>query len=218
MNHNNPTKGLLMYAFYSVRRNISIALLLVLTLGAALLITGNVTVYTFFVFVAILAFPYLIIVSMGAKNALKWEKYRISMPIKRGNLVASFYLSVLIATIVGLLVCGVILGISMLLHDDLLHHVIKTAFVQLSYSFGVVFLMTGLLLPIASTKFGEGRGEAFFTVCFFIAVAVMLLISWAGGRAELSPLAISLAQAVTAVVAFVVSYPITNRIYEKMDF
>ena len=218
MNHNNPTKGLLMYAFYSVRRNISIALLLVLTLGAALLITGNVTVYTFFVFVAILAFPYLIIVSMGAKNALKWEKYRISMPIKRGNLVASFYLSVLIATIVGLLVCGVILGISMLLHDDLLHHVIKTAFVQLSYSFGVVLLMTGLLLPIASTKFGEGRGEAFFTVCFFIAVGVMLLISFVGGRAELSPVAISLAQAVTAVVAFVVSYPITNRIYEKMDF
>ncbi|MCL2426751.1 MAG: ABC-2 transporter permease [Oscillospiraceae bacterium] len=218
MNRTHPIRGLLIYSFYSVRSNLQIALLLTCALAVALLITGNTWVYNFFVLSAIGIPPYLIMISMGAKNQLQWEKYQASMPLRRKNMVAAFYLSVLSAALVGLVLCGVVLGVSFIFHEYMLHHVTETAFGQPAYVFGMALLMFALLAPIGSTKFGETRGEMFFTVCLGGALGIMLLISWLGSRAEMSAAVISLLQLIIATVAFVVSYHITSKIYADTDF
>ncbi|MCL2565402.1 MAG: ABC-2 transporter permease [Defluviitaleaceae bacterium] len=218
MMKNNPTRGLLMYSFYSSKGNIGVALLLILALGITLLITGSTTVYAFFTLVAIGIPPYIIMIKMGAKNQTQWEKFQISMPLKRKNIVASFYLSIVIATFAGFLLCGVILGIGLVFHEGLMEHVIKTAFGSVSYIIGIALLMAGLLLPIGSTKFGENKGEVFFTLCLGIAAGIVLLIQWAGGKVDIPPAIISLSQIVIALTALVISYYITSKIYAKMDF
>ncbi|MCL2827387.1 MAG: ABC-2 transporter permease [Oscillospiraceae bacterium] len=218
MKTNNPMRGLLTFSFYAASGNMSIAALFTLAMSAALLITGNLTVYAFFVLVAVGTFPYTIMAAMGGKNAPKWEKFQLTMPVKRKDVVASIYLSVLLATIAGLLLAGIILGIGFVLHEGLLEHVLQTAFAQFAYVFGVVLIMAGLLFPIASTKAGESRGEAVFTGCLFAAGFIMILISWAGGRADILPWIISLSQVAIAVVVFVISYLLTKKMYAKMDF
>jgi len=218
MKTNNPTRGLLMYSFYSARGNIGVAILVALAMGVTLLITGNTTVYTFFVGAAIGVPPYLIMIKMGAKNQLQWEKYQVSMPVKRKNMVASFYLSILIAAIFGLLLCGIILGVGSILHESIVEVITETAFGQVSTVFGMVLLMGGLLLPIGSTKVAESRGEAFFSICLGLAIAIMFLISWVGGRAEISPAIMSLSQVIISAVVFVISYYVVINMYAKNDF
>jgi len=215
---NSPTRGLLMYSYYTSRGNMGLALLLILALGVALLITGNHVVYSFFALASVGVLPYLIMIRMGAKNQLKWEKFQVSMPVKRKNLVASFYLSILIATIAGFLLCGVILGIGLIIHEGLLEYVIETSFAQVSYVIGIALLMGSLLMPIGSTKFAENKGELFFTICLGGAVAIALLIQWIGGRVGLASAIISLSQIVIAAVVFVISYHVTSKIFAKTDF
>jgi len=215
---NNPLKGLLMYSFYSSKGNLSIVLLIILAFGAGALISGNNFVFDMFLFATIGGFPYIIIISMGGKDASLWEKFRVSMPVKRKNLVALFYLSVILATIAGLLIGAVILGIIFVVHEDIMHNVIKAAFGQLAYPIGVVLLMTGLVFPIGSTKFGQTRGEAFFTVCLLIAAGAMVFISALGNILYLPPVVTPLLTVGVGVVALAISYHITNGIYAKMDF
>ena len=195
-----------------------LALLLILALGVALLITGSPGVYSFFSVAAVGILPYLVMIRMGAKNQLKWEKFQVSMPLKRKNLVASFYLSILIATIAGFLLCGIVLGIGFVLHESLLEHAMDTAFGSVTYVIAIALLMAALLLPIGSTKFGENKGELFFTVCLAAAVGVALLIQWVGGRAEFPAAVISASQVIISAIAFVFSYYITSKIYAKIDF
>jgi len=207
-----------MYSFYSARGNVGLAVMVALAMGAALLITGNPIVYSFFPIVAIGIPPYLIMIKMGAKNQLQWEKYQASMPVKRKNMVAAFYLSILIAAIFGFILCGIILGASVILHESIAEIVRETAFGQVSYALGMVLLMGGLLLPIGSTKVAENRGEAFFSICLGLAIAVMLLIQFGGNRAEISPAIISLSQVIIPAVAYVISYFVVSNMYAKNDF
>jgi len=194
------------------------AFLIILVLSAALLITGNQSVYLFFTSVAVGALPYLIMMKMGAKNQLQWEKLQISMPLKRKNMVVSFYLSILIAMLAGLLLCGIILGIGIALHATLLEHVASTAFASIANIIGLTLLMAGLILPIGSTKFGENRGELFFVICMGIAIGIVFLINYVGSSAGIQPVFISLAQIVISAIVFIISYYFTRKIYAKMDF
>ena len=218
MKTNNPTRGLLMYSFYSARGNIGVAILVALAMGVALLITGNTVVYTFFVSVAIGIPPYLIMMKMGAPNQLQWEKYQVSMPVKRKNMVAAFYLSILLAAIFGLLLCVVILGVGFILHESIAEVIIETAFSQLSYILGLALLMGGLLLPIGSTKVAENRGEAFFSICLGLAIGITWIISWVGIRAGISPVIMSLSRVIISAIVFIISYYIVSNMYSKNDF
>ena len=207
-----------MYSFYSAKGNIGVAILAALAMGAVLLITGSTIVYNFFVLVAVGIPAYLVMIKMGAKNQLQWEKYQVSMPVKRKNMVASFYLSILIPAIFGLLFCGAILGVGFMLHESIAEMLTETAFGQVSYVFGMVLLMGGFLFPIGSSKVAENRGEVFFSICLGLAIGVMILISIAGNGAGWSPAIISLSQVGISIVVFVVSYFVTRSMYDKHNF
>jgi len=218
MPRRNPIRGLLVYSFYAAKGNLQISLLVTLAMAVALFITGHTVVYNFFVLAAIGLPPYILMMRMGAKNQPQWEKYQVSMPIKRKNFTAAIYLSVLFALIAGILLCTVLSIFSFILHDYILHHVIKTAFGQMAYLVGIVLLMFAIIVPIGSTKFGESRGEIFFTICLAVALGVMLLISWLGNRAGLSQVIISASRVAISAVSFIISYHITNKMYSKIDF
>jgi len=214
----NPTRGLLMYSFYSLRGNISIGLSLILALGIVLLITGNITVYVFFVVLSIGYLPFLVMMAMTNKKSQKWEKFQISMPVKRKNVVANFYLSISIASIAGLLLCAIILGIGIIIHENVLIFVIEGYAGHPSSIFGAALIAAGLFLPIGSTKVGADRGEVFFTICMLVAFFSMLLVSMIGESAGISLAIISLIQIGASAIVFIISYCVSCKIYAKLDF
>jgi hypothetical protein len=78
--------------------------------------------------------------------------------------------------------------------------------------------MIGLLFPLSSTKFAEGKQEGLTFVCFLIAFIVPLLISSAGVRLGLTEGVPALISFAISVIVYMVSYVITRRLYTKIDF
>lgn len=214
----SPQKGLLIYLFHSVIGSLLIVLLICFVMATALLITGNPLVYSLLAGIGIIGPPYVVLMGMGGSKYPKWERFQISMPIKRSDLVTYQYLSMALASTVGIPFVAIFTAIGYRMHERLFDYNLVTALINISAHIAVPLIMLGLLLPLASTKMGEGKEEGLTFVCFLVAFAIPLLISVVGVRLGLTegiPALISLA---LSVIIYLVSYVITKGLYSKMDF
>ena len=144
-----PQKGLLVYLFHSVIGSLILVLLLCFVMAAALLITGNPLVYTLFGGIGILGPSYVLLIGMGGSKYGKWERFQISMPITRSDLVTSQYLSMVLASIVGILFVAVITVISYQMHASLFDYTLAIALINILAVIAVPLFMLGLLFPLS---------------------------------------------------------------------
>ncbi|MCL2200026.1 MAG: ABC-2 transporter permease [Defluviitaleaceae bacterium] len=218
MKTRSPLKGMLAYSFYSASGNLSLVFLFCLLLGSWFLITGSPNIFMFFLLVAI-SFPPAVIL-LGGKGGMKWERFQITMPLKRKEVATANYLSIVIALIMGIVLIGIISSIGFALHENMLDLFVSAGLEMLTLYFALVLIATGLIYPLACTKPGKSKSseQALFLVCMLSAAGIFQLVSWVGNRAFLSQEIISLLQIVIAGIVFIASYLITRRIYAKLDF
>lgn len=213
-----PLKGLLVYLLYSVSGSLITVFLLSLILVLALLFTGNQLVYTLFSGIGIIGPPYVVLMSMGGGKYGKWERFQLTMPIKRSDLVKSQYLNMFLASLVGIPLVALVTGISFNIHATLFDYSLLTAYINITALIAVPLFMVGILFPLSCTKFGEDKQDGLTLVCFLISVALPTLITIAGGRSGLSEGIPSLLAFVLSIIVFTISYIITKNIYAKIDF
>ena len=220
---NKPLKGLLSLMLHGVNDTLAIIALACVGLGAAMLITGDSVFLNFFVMASICVFPYIVMMRMGGATMNSWERFQIAMPISRRDQVNSFYVGILLASVVGIPLVALVSLTAPLLHEGIFGYqypamaiLVTTTAVYLS----MPLVMAALIFPLAVTKLGEGRGELLFTICMFGAVGNGLLVPWLVNRFDL-PMGLYLGGMLTlgvGVVAYVISYFITQRLYAKLDF
>jgi len=212
-----PMKGLLAFSFHSASKSISTNLLISLVLAGGFLIVENAVLLAILVLILMLNLPMAIIMTLASKDG-KWERYQLTMPIKRSDLLLMQYLSVLFATIVAAALLITVMGISTVLHDELFDYGFITIIINTAHSFGLPLLMTGVLFPLASSKIGAGREQSLLTVCMIAAMGVNVLVpnlgNMLGMSAEIFPVLIF----AISVIIFIVSYYITRAMYAKMNF
>ena len=216
MGTNKPMRGLLSYFYYSYSENIAIVMLLSLVLGVATVITGHTLVNNVFAMVGVAGIPYIIMMGMGGKSYPNWERFQLTMPVRRSHLIGSQYLCILLASLVGLPLVVLVKVITFALHE--IDYSLTTALLNTFALFGTPLMMAGILFPLANTKFGENKGELFFSIGIFAAIGNFLLIHMVGNIYEWADGIASAVAFAVAVVMFVMSYLITNRIYAKLDF
>ncbi len=219
MQTKNPVKGLLVYSFHSAKGNVTSALLLGLVLGAALLATGNNLVHSLFGWVAIAGPAYVAIVGMGGKTGGKWERFQLTMPLRRSDVAKSQYLLVFLASTVGIPLFIIITGINSVLHGDLFDFTITSIVTNISPLLSMPLVMAGLLFPLACTRIGEENQEGLAFFCLIAATAcITFLLPWAGQKLSLSNNVTPLLIVAISVIAYMVSYLATRKLYTKMDF
>ena len=217
MRKTNPMIGLLRYFYYDSGGNIKIAVVFVLIMGIAALITGNFFVKNIFSLVSIAGIPYLLIMKMGGKNYPKWERFQLTMPIKRSHLIGSQYLCILLGALAGLPLVILIGTINFSIRE--IDYAFTIELANILATFGMPLTMAGVLYPLSSTKFGENKGEIFFLVGIAAAVGIDLLArTFIGNILEWPYELASLVSFAAAVTIFVVSYFITSKQYANMDF
>lgn len=214
----SPQIGLRIYLFHSVIGSLMIVLLMTIAMATALLISGNPLVYSLFVGIGIVGPPYVVLMSMGGSKYPKWERFQMSMPIKRSDLVKSQYFNMAIASTLGIPIVTIVTVISYQMHSQLFGGNLVSALIGICAHVAVPLIMLGLLFPIASTRLGEGREEGVTFVCFLLAFAMPLLISMASNRLGLSEWMPPLISFGTSMVIYLVSYAVTKGLYAKMDF
>ena len=111
-------KGLLKNNFYGVIENLKIALAFVMLVGVLLLITGEATLLSAFSLIAPPIIALLMVSCVRKESASKWEKYKLTLPVRRKAIIESQYISHTIWSISGVVIVAVFMTLTVFIHGD----------------------------------------------------------------------------------------------------
>jgi len=221
----NPMKGLLVYSFYASSKIITSVVLLFLVASIVILVLGEIlpfslvgdnSIYGSAIGFVLFLIPYVVMTMSG--DTTNWERFQIAMPVSRKQLVASFYISVIISQIIAILVLAIITGLWLALQEGMLDAIIATGPISFAHGLGMPLFMAALLFPLAITKVGYNNQSTIFLVSMFASVIIFVAVGWIIGNIDLSTGGSMLLLFATGAIPFIVSFIITKRLYAQVDF
>ena len=217
MKTRKPMRGLLTFSFHSASSTASLTLMGCLALMAVFLVTGNLMFFTFLVMAGFLIMPMYVMMSMGDKEG-RWERFQLTFPVTRSNLLKMQYLSVALSLIIPTLLVLASIGLGTLLHPEHPDLGLTIGHLSLLLFLGMPFLMSGLFFILSMTKIGRGKEAGLISVLQMVAIGVVLGTPWLTERFEVSNEVVSVVIFAVAVLVFILSYFITRVLNNKMDY
>ena len=217
MKNRSPIRGVLVYSYYASGTAVGISLLVSLVVAISFLLSGVDWGFQILVFLVTLNLPMSAMVGMAGKQG-KWERFQLTMPIKRSQLLGMQYLTMLILFAIAVAILIAVIGASIALHDDVFYGSLVDALVGTAHTFGLPLLMTGLVFPLSATKPFKDNESVLLMVCMGVSMAINVAVPNIAYRVGL-PVDIipTVFLALTAAI-FVVSYFISKAQYARSDF
>ena len=125
-----------------------------------------------YVLLNIVGFSVIAVTSIKKEFVSKWGKYILTLPIKRSNIVKSYFISQLIWLIVGLVFAGASISLSWLLHGCPFDNSIDTLSV-FALGISVSFLTVAFFFPLFYLG-GEEKGEVSLVISLFCGIGITL--------------------------------------------
>jgi len=216
MKQKNPIKGLLMFSFHAASGNVAILLLVCIIASGVFLATGWEILFMLLVTYSATVFPLYILMSMGQNE--KWERFQLSMPIRRSTLLRMQYASMVLFTIVPILLVIAVTALGVLLQRDIFEDGFGAAMLGMVPPFAMPFFIAGTALPLASSKVGRGKEGLVLNISFFTAIGLMMFTPQIADRFALSLGEFGVWVAAISGFLFIVSYPISRWQYARIDF
>lgn len=213
-------KGLLINNFFAARSNAKVFSVFMALLGLFVVAVISPPLLIGYVLLGMVGFSVNAIAGIKKESASRWVKYKLTLPIKRADIVKSYFLSQLLWLLVGTLFAGVAVSVSWLLHGCPFDSGVT---VILIFASGIsMSLFTGAcFFPLVYCG-GEERSEVFLVISLLCAVGVTLGIisifnfySAPGLNAVLSGAA---GLVICSLLAFLLSYPLTVRVYSHKEY
>jgi len=202
--------GLMMKDLFNLRPMAKTLILMFFIFGIIFIPMGNVmTVYFLLMTFAAL----LPMTSLTMDDLAKWDRYALTMPVTRKDIVTSKYLLMIIFFCVSIVISGIIAGFSYYLMPQ---NATPLWFIVLVGSLGLFY--GALLFPLLY-KFGSEKAR--YMMFVLMAVIGILLVGWFAlfGESVTGNLLIYiLITAAVSVAAFIASYFVSVRLYEKKEF
>lgn len=170
--------GLLRNNFYGMLGNIKLLLAFFIVFGGALLITGNETLLSSFTLLAGPTFALLSFSCLRKETASKWNKYKLSLPVKRKDIIKSQFLSHLAWTIFGVLMAAAIMALTVLIHGNKFFYYGARDAITLLIGSGVLALFIGAIsYPMFYLWDAEGS-EAIIAISVIVSIGITMGLSW----------------------------------------
>ncbi|MDD2971943.1 MAG: ABC-2 transporter permease [Lachnospiraceae bacterium] len=204
-------KGLLINNFYSSIGNIKLFLTIVLAVAAIVLVTGNPTAQELFVYITITALSINAVVSSRKDAISNWNKFEITMPVRRTDIIKSKYLSYIFWLGVG---TGLALAVTMV--TMLVHGIGNDIYSMFALGIGISLFVGALFFPIAYLV-GTDKSETVLIISVLVAITLAVLILNVLNQ-FISYFIVRMAAFITIyILFFAFSYVITLRIYAKKE-
>lgn len=214
--------GLLKNNYYSARSSARILSVFMLLAGAFVIPSGSQQLLLLFMLSGIIGFPVNAMAGMGIDHISKWGKYKLTSPVKRADIVRSYYFSHLIWLPVGMIFAGIALVLSWLLRG---YPFDRSIDVLMIFSAGnsVSLFAAAIFFPLFYL-FGEDRSGILSSISLFCAIGVTLgvvaLINAGFGDNMttwqlLSGAAILLS---CSLSAFALSYPTAAAVFRRNEY
>ncbi|WMJ89237.1 ABC-2 transporter permease [Anaerocolumna sp. MB42-C2] len=217
--------GLLKNSFYGAIGSAIIFLIVFLTAGLVLLITGSPALLNVLVVISATAFAINAVSGFRKEASTKWNKYELAAPVRRKDIVKSRYISYMSWIIFGIILSAVFAGLAVLVHGNLyFYHVIRDPLTLFCLSIGIALLMGTLYYP-AIYLFGADRNEVIIIISLLDAVGIAFAIIWlinAGNDFNVLSdpeyyffIALFLG---IVIILFLLSYVLTVAIYRRKEY
>lgn len=210
-------KGLFLNNLYSSIGNIKLFLIIVFTVAAAVLATGNPTAQELFVYITITALSINAVVSSRKDAVSNWDKFEITMPVRRKDVIRSKYLTYVFWLAVGVVIALVISVVTMLIHGNRnLLYGMSNFYSIFVLGVGISLFTGALFFPIAYIA-GIDKSETILIISVLMAIGLAVLILnmlnqfFSGFDVRMGIFVIFY------ILFFAVSYLLTLGIYEKKE-
>lgn len=202
-------KGLFRNNFFAVWINAKVFLIFMLLFAIVVTIIPEQTLQMYFIMIGIVGFSVIAATAIGNEFSLKWGKYKLTLPVKRSDIVRSLFLNQIFWIIVGTLFTGIAVCLSYMIHGfsfDQFSGIFSLFILAVSIS----FFMGAIFIPMIYLT-GEDKIVVFLIISLFCAVgiAAMLFNIPLFGNAIIITCALML---------FAVSYPLTISIFKRKEF
>ena len=217
-------KGLLRNNFYGIIENVKIVIAIVMILGIVLLITGEATLLSAFSLLDPPIIAILMISCLRKESASKWEKYKLTLPIRRKDIIESQYISHTIWSIAGVAVVAVFMAFTVIIHGDQYFYYGFRDAITLVLGGGILAILIGAISYPLYYLWGAEKTEVILVISVIGSIGIvfaltMLVNTFSDGNVSDTLYYISLV-IVTAVtiIAYVSSYFISKCIFQKREY
>lgn len=213
-------KGLLKNNFYATLPGAKALILVMVLVGAFIAAVISQSLLIAYIVLGIIGFSEVALGIVKDEFASKWGKYKLTLPVKRAEIIKSQFLNQLIWMTVGTFFALTVTVLSWLLHGSLFDiplDIVTTFVMGISMS-----LFAGALFFPLFYCLGEERGNVLIglsLVCSFgFDYAIVTLFNYyATPGPQKALLGIIILMAIS-LLAFGLSYPLTVRIFKRREY
>lgn len=205
-------KGILYKDFLVLKKQGVIILGCLLLYGIIALFGGDDS--SIFSFAVVFLGTMLPVTALAYDEQAKWDKYALSMPVSRTEMVVSKYLLCLIV----FAVAGILnLSVELIQKKGIIDmDAVLVSLVVLSLGILYVSVMLPLLF-----RFGVEKGRLMILLVVFVPVGIFMLLDWAGvsmPKSDTEITALLKILPVVALAALILSVLVSVAIYQKKEF
>lgn len=213
-------KGLIKNNFYTTLSSAkTLAIIMVLT-GAFITAVISQTLLIAYIVLGIISFAEIAVGIVKEEFSSKWGKYKLTLPVRRAEIIKSQFINQLIWMSVGTLFAITVTALSWLLHGcpyDSPFDIVTTFVLGISMS----LFMGAVFFPLFYLN-GEERGSVFIglsLVCAFVFdYTIVSLINYLIEPGFNNLLLGILTLLASSILAFALSYPLTVRIFKRREY
>ena len=202
-------KGLFRNNFFAVWINAKVFLIFMFLFAIVVTIIPAQTLQMYFIMMGIVGFSVIAATAIGNEFSLKWGKYKLTLPVKRSDIVRSLFLNQIFWIIVGTLFTGIAVCLSYMIHGysfDQFSGIFSLFILAVSIS----FFMGAIFIPMIYLT-GEDKIVVFLIISLFCAVGIAAMLFNI-------PLFGNVIIITCALMLFAVSYPLTISIFKRKEF
>ncbi len=207
-------KGLLKNNFYAAWANAKVFSIFMFVWGIFVVAIPVETLQMWFIMIGIVGFSVNAAAGIGNEFTSKWGKYKLTLPVRRADIVKSMFSSQIIWLFVGLLFAGIGIALSFLLHGCSYDQFIDMLS-MFALGISMSFFMDAMFIPLLLYLGGEEKSIVFLVITLLCAFGIASVLFNVTDAAPMLGIALSI---ICSVLIFALSYPLTLCIYKRKEY
>lgn len=213
-------KGLLRNNFFTVWANAKIFSIFMFILGIFVVAVRSQSFQIGYVLIGMVGFSVNAIVVVKNEFISKWGKYKLTLPVKRADIVKSYFINQIIWLLVGTFFSGIVMGLSWRLHGCPFDQSVD-ALTMVALGISISLFMGAIFFPLFYLG-GAERSDVFLVITLLCAFGIdWMIVTVINELLEPGTTTILLGAAILLVcgmLAFSISYLITVSIFKRKEY
>ena len=218
-------RGLLRNNLYGVIENIKIVFAFITVMGIVLLFSGDTTLLNIFSLLTAPMVAVLTISCLRKESASKWGKYKLTLPIKKTDIIKSQYISHLFWSLIGIVIVSVFMLITVLIHGNQYFYYGFRDAITLVCGGGVLAILIGAVSFPLYYLWGAERTEVILVLSVLSSVGAIMglsiLVNILSGSGNVSNtvyyISLVVISAITSII-FLPLYFLTCHIFKCKEY